>query len=161
MPLIKSFVFISLVIFLVSTTVNANENNNLVVSEFEKKIAAYKGKVVYIDFWASWCVPCRKSFPWMEKMRQQYEQKGLKIITINIDSQRSNADNFLAKYPNALEVIYDPKGDIAKQFALKGMPNSFVINKSGQLVSSHVGFNKEKQKKYQKELISLLQDPLE
>lgn len=156
MRLISRFSFMCIIAFFISIPLKANENNTDTIAEFEKKIALYQGQVVYIDFWASWCVPCRKSFPWMESMQKQYADKGLKIITVNLDSQRSNADDFLTKYSANLDVVYDPKGVLATKFKVKGMPNSFIVNRAGKLVSAHVGFNKMKQVEYQKEIITLL-----
>lgn len=113
-----------------------------------------KGKVIYIDFWASWCSPCKKSFPWMNNIHKKY--KNLKVISVNVDSEKSYAEEFLASTPASFNVVYDHNGQIAKKYKLKGMPSSYVINKKGQLVNSHVGFNETKQKKYEQELQDLM-----
>ncbi|MGJ8692109.1 MAG: TlpA family protein disulfide reductase [Thalassotalea sp.] len=126
------------------------------ITSFEQLIAKHKGEVIYLDFWASWCVPCRKSFPWMNEMQTKYQAQGLKIITINLDSNKNNADEFLEKFPNNFEVIYDPSGLLAKKFKVKGMPNSFIIDRSGTLISAHIGFTDNKKVQYQQELEALL-----
>lgn len=138
------------------TLLSFNVQSKDIVSEFEDKIANLQGQVVYIDFWASWCIPCRQSFPWMNEMQAKYKAQGLKIITVNLDHKKALADEFLAEFPVNFDVIYDPKGKLAKKFKLKGMPNSFIVNKAGKLVSRHVGFNDEKKLQYEQEIKSLL-----
>jgi len=102
-----------------------------------------RGNVVYLDFWASWCVPCRKSFPWLNEMQRRYGKAGLKVIAINLDEDRQLADKFLATYPAKFTVAYDPKGKSASAYGLKGMPSSYLIDRKGQLLSSHIGFRSD------------------
>ena len=134
----------------------AQPSKQMMVENFEQQLAKHKGEVIYIDFWASWCIPCRKSFPWMNEMQAKYKSQGLKVITINLDSDKKHADEFLQQFPANFDVVFDPKGALAKKFKLKGMPNSFMINRLGKLVSAHVGFNEEKQVLYQQEIEQLL-----
>jgi len=130
--------------------------NTPVESEFNHLLEENKNKVIYIDFWASWCIPCRQSFPWMNNMQEKYKAQGLTIISINLDQDKINADEFLAEIPSNFPVLFDPKGKLAKKFKLKGMPNSFIINRQGELVSKHVGFNDEKKIQFEEEIIHLL-----
>ncbi|WP_144212686.1 TlpA disulfide reductase family protein [Shewanella donghaensis] len=116
----------------------------------------FKGKVVYIDFWASWCAPCRKSFPWMEKMHQQYKQQGLVVIAINIDVEQAMAEEFLTHLTANFSIRFDPDSDVARAFELKGMPSSFVFDRQGNLVNEHVGFSVELESAYEQELVRLL-----
>ena len=103
-------------------------------------LSKLKGKVVYIDFWASWCVPCRKSFPWMNDMRNRYDRKDLQIIAINLDSNRDDAMKFLEKVPANFDIAYDPDGEIAAKYDLQVMPSSYLINRKGEVVFAHKGF---------------------
>lgn len=105
----------------------------------EFAIDAYRGKVVYVDFWASWCGPCRASFPFMNDLVKEYGDS-LAVVTINLDESRDDADQFLTEFPANFAVIYDPDGGLAKQYGVRGMPNSFLFNQSGQLVHRHDGF---------------------
>jgi len=102
-----------------------------------------KGKVVYLDFWASWCGPCRKSFPWMNKMMQRYGDKGLVIIAVNLDKTRDLAQKFLHDYPAQFTVAYNPEGDIADAYAVEGMPTSYLIDDQHHIVKEHLGFRAE------------------
>jgi len=143
----------------VNVSVNSNTNLSTDLSTTElldQQLNNAKGKVVYVDFWASWCIPCRKSFPWMNNLAAQYQTQGLIILSINLDHSRVLADEFLAQIPANFPVIYDPKGNIAKKYQLKGMPSSFIINRQGQIVSAHVGFNEEKKAAYEQEIKALL-----
>jgi len=109
------------------------------------KLSQQRGKIVYVDFWASWCVPCRKSFPWLNQMQSRYGPAGLKIIAINLDEDTSLAEQFLRQYPAAFTVGFDPKGISAKAYKLRGMPSSYLIDRNGNLLSTHVGFRSDDQ----------------
>ncbi|WP_258872125.1 TlpA disulfide reductase family protein [Thalassotalea euphylliae] len=126
--------------------------------ELEKSLANHKGQVIYLDFWASWCIPCKASFPWMNEMQQKYQSQGLKIITVNLDADKAHALAFLQEHPADFDVIYDPNGKIARHFKLPGMPSSMIFNRAGELVETHVGFTEEKKVKYQQSLSRLLME---
>jgi peroxiredoxin len=115
-----------------------------------------RGQVLYLDFWASWCEPCRKSFPWMEKLRIKYADQGLTVIAINLDPARKNADKFLAKQDVGFTIAFDPKGEIAKAYQVKGMPSSFLINRAGDIVFSRIGFKETETDGIEKQIMELL-----
>jgi thioredoxin-like negative regulator of GroEL len=96
--------------------------------------------VVIVDFWASWCKPCRQSIPWLNTMRRRYGDSGLTIIGVNVDAERGAADHFLRDVPIEFEIVFDPQGELAKQFKVRGMPSSYVFDRSGKLVQTHLGF---------------------
>ena len=104
----------------------------------------YRGKLVYVDFWASWCVPCRKSFPWMTAIQKKYGNK-LKVIAINLDAERDDAITFLKETKPRFSIAFDPEGKIAESYEVKGMPSSYLIDPQGNIVSSHIGFRPEDQ----------------
>ena len=146
--------FISVIItgaYLLSASASANT-----LARFEQQLNQYKGKVVYLDFWASWCVPCRRSFPWMNEIQTQYRDKGLVVLSVNLDADQTFATQFLNEVPANFAIFYDPKGAVAKAFKLRGMPSSYLIDRSGKRVSAHVGFNEKKKALYQAELEQLL-----
>jgi thiol-disulfide isomerase/thioredoxin len=147
------FRLVALVLIIISSTfARANSNEQLA-----NKLAQLKGQVVYLDFWASWCGPCRKSFPWMNAIHTKYKDQGFTIVSINVDKEQSLADKFLRENPINFTVIYDPKGDVAKQFKLRGMPSSYLIDRTGKVVSAHVGFFDKKQASYEEEIKQLIQ----
>lgn len=120
------------------------------------QLAQLKGKVVYVDFWASWCQPCRKSFPWMNALQQKYSSDAFVMLAVNVDSDKALADVFLQQVPANFPIVYDPNGEIASKYDLLGMPSSFIINKQGEIVFSHTGFFENKVADYQNEIESLL-----
>lgn len=125
---------------------------NTYAADFD--ISAYKGKVVYLDFWASWCGPCKESFPWMNALEKKYP--GVKVIAINLDKNQKDADDFLKKYPAQFTVLFDPSGAQAEKFKVKGMPYSIIFDKNGRQVESHIGFSTEKSLQYVQQIQKLL-----
>ena len=100
----------------------------------------YRDQVVYVDFWASWCIPCRYSFPWLNEMHERYGGDGFKVIAINLDKDKAKAERFLKLIPASFEIAYDPKGTVADLYNLKVMPTSYLIDQQGILVHKHKGF---------------------
>jgi thiol-disulfide isomerase/thioredoxin len=119
-------------------------------------LAAYKGKVVYLDFWASWCTPCKLSFPWMNELARSYAQRGLVVVAVNVDHDRDAADRFLHDTPASFPVVYDPDGKIAERFQVKDMPTSVLIGRDGQVHYVHQGFVPAKEGEYATHVASLL-----
>jgi cytochrome c biogenesis protein CcmG, thiol:disulfide interchange protein DsbE len=99
-----------------------------------------EGKVVWVDFWASWCVPCRRAFPWLNEMHRQYGSAGLQIIGVNLDKDRARADKFLAEVPAEFALRFDPAGVLAKEFKVQAMPSSFLLDADGNVLETHFGF---------------------
>ncbi len=120
------------------------------------RLSKLKGKVVYVDFWASWCGPCRQSFPWMNEMQGKYGARGLQIVAVNLDAKRADADQFLAQVPARFSVGFDAKGDSAKQFGVKGMPTSVLIGPDGKVLAIHQGFKDEDRKELEAKFVSAL-----
>lgn len=102
-------------------------------------LSEYEGRVVYVDFWASWCVPCRASFPFMAQLQEEFGDD-LVIIGINVDEDRQEADAFLSHYAPPFRIIYDPQGELAAYFDVPGMPSSYLYDRQGQFVERHIGF---------------------
>ena len=151
------FVF-SVYCSLASAEVSPAPNFTLEHEQLPASLAELKGQVVYLDFWASWCKPCRKSFPWMNKMQGKYAKQGLQIIAINLDTEPALAKAFLDKIPATIPIIYDPEGNIARSYELVGMPSSYLIDKNGHIRSTHKGFFNNKVNQYEQELVSLLNE---
>ena len=105
-------------------------------------LGKHKNKVVYLDFWASWCKPCRKSFGFMNDMQERYGKKGLEVIAINLDEDKAAAKNFLKKHPANFTIAYDPEGKTPGSYKLGVMPTSYLIDKRGNIVFKHKGFKK-------------------
>ncbi|MCP4301680.1 MAG: TlpA family protein disulfide reductase [Gammaproteobacteria bacterium] len=119
-------------------------------------LAKYQGKVVVLDFWASWCVPCRRSFPWLNAMNAKYGHDGLVVIGINVDQEPASAAEFLQKYPASFQISYDTNGVLAKEFGVQAMPSSFVIGRDGQINAHHLGFKVKRQDEYEAVIVAAL-----
>ena len=114
--------------------------NNCYAQDEDLDLSQYKGKVIYLDFWASWCTPCRQSFPWMNQLHKDYADKGLVIVAVNLDEQRNEAAHFLKTNPAIFQVIYDQDGQLAEKYKVQGMPSSYIYDRAGNLVKAHIGF---------------------
>ena len=123
-------------------------------------LSDYHGKVVVLDFWASWCVPCRRSFPWMNEMQQKYGDDGLVIIAVNLDNQSSDAQKFLQQYPAEFAISYDRDRQLVREYAVEAMPSSFLINRDGSLIERHLGFKSGKTDDYEAAIVAALGNKL-
>jgi cytochrome c biogenesis protein CcmG/thiol:disulfide interchange protein DsbE len=101
---------------------------------------AFKGKVLYLDFWASWCAPCRQSFPWMNRLERELGNDGLVVVAVNVDRERADAEQFLRAHRAEFRIVYDPQGKLPEKFGVRGMPTSFVIDRDGRVRFQHQGF---------------------
>jgi cytochrome c biogenesis protein CcmG, thiol:disulfide interchange protein DsbE len=103
-------------------------------------LAQFKGRVVYLDFWASWCTPCRYSFPWMNRLQGELGHDGLVVIAVNVDRESADAERFLRQHAAQFRIVYDPDGLLAEKYGVHGMPTSFLIDRSGHVQARHEGF---------------------
>jgi thiol-disulfide isomerase/thioredoxin len=117
-----------------------------------------RGRVIYLDFWASWCAPCRESFPWMQEMKDAYEQQGLAVVAVNVDRNRKDAERFLASFHPTFDVRFDPNGEMAARFKVQGMPTSLVVDRHGVLRFTHIGFRPVDRAVYELQLRELLSE---
>jgi thiol-disulfide isomerase/thioredoxin len=116
----------------------------------------FPGKVVLVDFWASWCVPCRQSFPWLNAMQAKYADHGLVVIGVNVDREQADAQRFLREVPAGFEIVYDPTGSLAAQYEVPGMPCSYVFDPDGKLIGRHIGFRNASRAEREAEIEKLL-----
>jgi thiol-disulfide isomerase/thioredoxin len=123
------------------------------------RLGTFSGKVLLVDFWASWCVPCKTSFPALDAIYREYGPKGLAVVAVNVDEQRKSADAFLAAHPHRMTVLFDPKGIAPEAFGVKGMPSSYLIDRSGTIRFTHMGYSGNVDVSYRKEIAQLLAEP--
>jgi len=147
-----------IVTFIVLLTLSsyANEAKLDAPQQLSQLIKQHEGQVIYVDFWASWCVPCRKSFPWMNTMQQRFKDKGFTVISINVDTDVMLANEFLVNNPANFPVIFDQQALLAKQYDLLGMPSSYLYASDGKLMATHVGFFNDKKPHYEAQINALL-----
>ena len=124
--------------------------------ETTKSLSASHGKVRYVDFWASWCPPCRVSIPDIVALQRELGGSGFEVIGINVDERIDDALAFLERHPMNYDVLSDPQGATAAAYALPGMPTSFVIDPEGRVTLVHVGFRRGDMKAIRAHIVELL-----
>jgi cytochrome c biogenesis protein CcmG, thiol:disulfide interchange protein DsbE len=120
------------------------------------KLSEKQGKIVYLDFWASWCGPCKQSFPWMNEMQDKYRAQGFEVIAVNLDSNTDDANKFLLSNPAKFTVAFDSKGKTPLQYGVKGMPTSYLIGRDGKIVQQHMGFKASDREQLEQKIKLLL-----
>jgi thiol-disulfide isomerase/thioredoxin len=120
------------------------------------ELSSLQGRVIYLDFWASWCTPCRQSFPWMQALQTEYASRGLTVIAVNLDQDRAAADTFLQRFHPGFQIHFDPQGRWAEQFGVKGMPTSVVIDRHGVPRFTQSGFVPDDRQIYTRHVEQLL-----
>lgn len=126
----------------------------------EVRLADQRGKVVFLDFWASWCVPCRRSMPWLERIHREHAAAGLEVVSVNVDEKLADARAFLRRYPVGFPVINDAGGAIAALYNVQDIPTSFLIDRAGCLRSAHRNFRSADAPRLRAEIAALLREPL-
>jgi thiol-disulfide isomerase/thioredoxin len=116
----------------------------------------YRGKVVYLDFWASWCGPCRQSLPLLNDLRKELKHKGFEVIAVNLDENVSDAKDFLKQFPVQYPILLDSKGTVPANYNLPGMPTSYLIDRKGRVQKVHIGFKETDMNDIRKSVTSLL-----
>ncbi len=128
------------------------------------QLSKLRGKIVYVDFWASWCRPCKTSFPWMINIKEKFKDLPFEIIAINLDKNKALADKFIRSQKVNFPIAYDPQAQVAETYNMEGMPSSYIIDAQGRLRIRYTGFwNKSKNKKEHaiKKLLTQLQNAAE
>ena len=159
MRFIQFFCFVAVIAFsnVATAVVTEAPSINLPAISGNLDLAKLRGKVVYLDFWASWCKPCKKSFPWMSEIKKKYVDQGLEVVAINLDTDRKLADLFLSQFDINFIVAFDGKGVSAEDYKIRGMPSSYLIGRDGNLYASHIGFREKDNAKFEKAIQQLLQ----
>lgn len=118
------------------TLKNIKDNQSVSLSD-------YAGKVVYLDFWASWCAPCRGSFPLLNKLYAKLKDRGVEIVGVNLDEDDEELAKFMSMYPVDFTLVRDAEGDVPEMYEVAVMPSSFIIDQHGKVQFSHQGFRDE------------------
>jgi thiol-disulfide isomerase/thioredoxin len=120
--------------------------------------AAYAGKVLYLDFWASWCGPCQLSFPYMNHLLATFDNARFAVVAVNVDHDRASADDFVRRMGSAPPIVYDARGTIAAHYHVQAMPTSLLFGRDGQLRFKHDGFEQSQIPTYDEQILELLHE---
>lgn len=120
------------------------------------RMAQLRGKVVLVDFWASWCAPCREEMPVLERLHQQYKDRGLVIVGVNMDREAPNMRRFLQRTPVSFRVVHDGQHAVAGRYGPPRMPSSYIVDKRGVVRFVHAGFRASDAADMEREIQRLL-----
>jgi len=120
------------------------------------QLKSYRGKVVYVDFWASWCGPCRLSLPELNTLRKKYRKQGFEVIAINLDEEKEDAMEFLKEFPVSYPTARDVEGSTPDKYGLLGMPTAYLIDRKGKVSLVHEGFKKTDSEELSAHIATLL-----
>jgi cytochrome c biogenesis protein CcmG, thiol:disulfide interchange protein DsbE len=118
--------------------------------------ADFAGEVLWLDFWASWCEPCARSFPWLAELQRRHGGTGLRVLAVNVDRKRAKAEDFLAAHGAGFPVVFDPAGAVAAAYGLEGMPTAVLVGRDGRILWRHVGFRPEESAELERRLVAAL-----
>lgn len=124
----------------------------------QHRLSDYRGRVVYLDFWASWCGPCRQSLPALEALQKQYDPEDFSVIAINVDETPQIALSFLEDYPVTYTVLFSDNPKVQRSYNLVGLPSSFLIDQRGEIIGSFQGFHPEHIERLKKAIAYLLEE---
>jgi cytochrome c biogenesis protein CcmG/thiol:disulfide interchange protein DsbE len=122
------------------------------------RLADFKGRVLLVDIWASWCGPCKISFPSLDALYLELHAQGLDLLAVNVDERRHDADEFLLHHPHQMPVVLDPRGRVPEAFGADAMPSSFLIDRSGNIRFRHAGYTPASLQVYRQEIATLLEE---
>lgn len=118
-------------------------------------LASLRGKVVLVNFWASWCPPCREELPELERISREYRDKGVEIVGINIDQEKENALRFVKRFSLTYTILFDENFKVVEEYRAKAMPTSYLIDRDGRVSQVFHGYSKKKLPKMEAAIASL------
>ena len=122
------------------------------------RLAEQRGNIVLVNFWASWCGPCREELPKMEALQQSYQDLGFTVLAINVDDNPAKAENLLSEVDVSFPVLFDPEGKISQEYNLSAMPTTVIVDRDGNARLTHKGYKSGDEVKYEKAIKVLLRE---
>ncbi|WP_416306161.1 TlpA disulfide reductase family protein [Neptunicella sp. SCSIO 80796] len=122
------------------------------------RLAEMRGNIVLINFWASWCAPCRKELPYLEEIQQEFQDLGFTVLAVNIDEDSAKANNLLSDIPVSFPVVLDPTGKVSKLYEVAAMPTTVFIDRDGNQRLIHPGYKQGDEQKYRKIIKTLIRE---
>lgn len=122
------------------------------------KLSELRGQVVMINFWASWCGPCRQEMPLLEQLYQRYQSMGFTLLGVNVDEDHTAADKMLGNVTVSFPILFDDQSQVSKQYQVKAMPSTFMVDRDGQVRHLHKGYKPGYEEDYQQQIRALLRE---
>jgi DsbE subfamily thiol:disulfide oxidoreductase len=160
-PLIVVFTFSSVMSFSTSVEAKRTQAPDFTLKSRDGKnvrLSDLRGQVVLLNFWASWCGPCRQEMPILDDIHKQYSSLGFSVLGVNLDAKSSKAINYLKDTPVTFPVLYDPKGDVSGTYGVQAMPSTVIIDKDGNVRFLHEGYKSGYEDDYRKQIKKLLRE---
>lgn len=121
-------------------------------------LADLKGQVVLINFWASWCGPCRQEMPILDQLYKSYQAAGFTLIGVNVEPNASDADKFLKGTPVTFPILFDPQSMVSKLYEVSGMPSTIIVDRDGKIAYVHHGYKPGDEGEYLNQIRTLTQE---
>lgn len=121
-------------------------------------LADLRGEVVMINFWATWCGPCRQEMPHLEALHQRYNELGFKLLGVNVEADSRLSDKFLEETPVTFDILFDPKNDVSELYEVIAMPSTVLIDRQGNMRFIHHGYQPGYENEYQTQIRALLRE---
>ena len=122
------------------------------------KLSELRGQVVMINFWASWCGPCRQEMPLLDQLYQRYQPMGFTLLGVNVEEDSSAADKILKEIPVSFPVLYDNNSKVSESYQVQAMPSTFLIDRDGKLRYLHKGYKPGTEDEYQQQIRELIRE---
>jgi len=132
-------------------TLPSNQGENL-------RLEQHRGDVVMLNFWASWCGPCRQEMPLMDEIYQQYKDLGFTVLAVNVDENRADAQGFLGKVPVSFPILYDHENRVSELYGVDAMPTTVMIDRDGNKRFLHRGYQPGFEDHYRQEVEQLIRE---
>jgi peroxiredoxin len=122
------------------------------------KLSELRGQVVMVNFWASWCGPCRQEMPLLQQLFDRYQSLGFSLLGVNVDEDRAAADKMLSDVPVSFPILYDDRSKVSKQYQVKAMPTTIMVDRDGRIRYLHKGYKPGYEEDYQQQIRELLRE---
>ncbi|HEX9707008.1 MAG TPA: TlpA disulfide reductase family protein [Steroidobacteraceae bacterium] len=124
----------------------------------ELALSGLKGQVVMINFWASWCGPCRQEFPALDQIYSKYKPMGFQMLAINVESEKADAERFLGQTPVSFPILFDPDNKVSGNYGVSAMPTTFLVDRQGRLRWQHRAYKPGDEAKYIERIRAMLRE---
>ena len=124
----------------------------------QTSLAEHRGNVVMINFWATWCAPCRQEMPHLEALHQRYSSLGFTLLGVNVEEDSSGAEDWLAETPVSFPILFDPQSSVSELYDVIAMPSTVMVDREGNLRYLHHGYKPGYENEYQNQIRALIRE---